>query len=75
MRAAVLDNRNYVVNVIMADAATDTLSGVTLVDVTDLPHVSIGYMLSNGEFVLTPESQAAEDAMLAELEQQAWLEE
>ena len=78
MRAAVLDNRGYVVNIIVADAAVDTLHGFTLVDITNTPNIDFGYMYVDSAFTLTPERQAEieaeEAAAFALVLEEAWEE-
>ena len=74
MRAAVIDNEGNVVNIIVADASVDTLPGFVLVDITSQPQVDFGYVYVNGSFELGPELQAQQDALVAEIEQEAWEE-
>lgn len=68
MRAAVINDQGEVVNVIVADAAVDTIPGFLLVNCPD--HVSVQYVWTGTEFV--PNAELA--AQLAAAEEQIVIE-
>lgn len=79
-RAAVLNSKGKVVNVIMADAAKDAVPGMTLVAIDDASPVRPGYVYRDGAFALGTElaaqeayrQAAREAAREASLQPEAW---